>query len=105
MITPSSAIPAVRLTIVSTVSRRRNSRGDRRDRRSTGPATCESLRLLLPAAGTLLERFGCGQPAAAVPEGVLPAPASAHATNTGQLAAKPASTGDTSARRRALERA
>src|SRR5262245_6204764 len=104
MITPPSAIPAVRLTIVSTVSRRRNSRRDRRDRRSTGPATCESLRLLLPAIGTLLERFGCGQPAAAVPEGVLPAPASAHAT-PGQLAAKPASTGDTSARRRALERA
>lgn len=101
MVTLPSATPAVRLTMVTTVSRRK-SRGDRHDRRSTGVATCEPLGPLLPAPGTLLERFGCGH-LAAVLEGILPALASAHATtNTGQLAAKP---GDTAARRRALERA
>jgi hypothetical protein len=61
---------------------------------------------LLPAALTLLDRFSCGHPPAAVLKGVLPALASAHATtNTGQLAAKPALIGRTAARRRALERA
>jgi hypothetical protein len=60
---------------------------------------------LLHAALTLLDRFGCGHPPAAVLEGVLPALASAHATtNTSQLA-KPIPVGDTAARRRTLERA
>ena len=66
---------------------------------------CSSPISPLLAPLTLLERFGCGHPPAAVLEGVLPARASAHATTeTDQLAAKPIPVGDTAAPRRALKR-